>query len=83
MALRNKEAKILGHKMTSGEKSIIVYYSFIQLCDAVASKSVEVLGKELTSLQIQAFFIDTGMKEATKDQLLEPFDAGTTSQVKH
>lgn len=83
MALRNKEAKILGHKLTPGEKSIAVYYAFIQLCDAVSANSQAVLGGQFTSQQIQAFFVGTAIKEAEKDQLIEPFDTGTTSQVKH
>jgi len=56
--------------LSATDKSLIIYYAFIQLCDSVSVKSKEVLGVEKTSEDIQRFFAQTAIKELRKDGLL-------------
>lgn len=52
------------------EKSLIVYYAFVMLSDAVAAKAMLMIGKEFTSQEVQAFFAQMAIQELKRDKLL-------------
>lgn len=57
-------------KLGATEKSLICYYGFIMLADSVSLKSLEILGKSMTSREIQTFFAQQAMSELRKDGLM-------------
>lgn len=57
-------------KLGATEKALICYYAYIMLCDSVSTKSVELLGKQFTTEQIQAFFANEAIQELKRDKLL-------------
>lgn len=71
-AQRDKEAKLLGDNitLTPGEKALAVYYAFIMLCDSTSAKSQQMIGKQISSLEIQGRYIHEAIKELKKDGLL-------------
>lgn len=77
MKAQDEQIKKLGlQPLGPTEKSLILYYAFIMLCDSVSEKSKELLGKQLTSEQVQAFFAHKAIEELKNDGL---FKNGKTS----
>lgn len=52
------------------DKSLIVYYAFVMLCDSLQPKSLEIIGKHFTSRELQVFFAKMAIAELRKDGLL-------------
>ena len=71
VAAQENEFRVKFGKLGATEKALILYYAYIMVCDSVASKSVEVLGKEFKSTDIQAFFANEAIKELKKDGLMQ------------
>lgn len=59
-----------GDGMTASTKALITYYAFVMMCDSVSTKSKELLGAELSSQAVQAFFAHEAIKELRKDGLI-------------
>lgn len=59
-----------GRFLGPSEKSLITYYAYVMLCDSVAGKSTELIGKPFNSLEIQKFFAQCAITELRKDGLL-------------
>ncbi len=69
-AQARQAARILGDVLDPTDKALILYYAFIKLCDSVSTKAPQVLGIDLNSEQIQAFFCRKAVEELKKDGLL-------------
>lgn len=52
------------------EKALICYYAFVMLCDSVSTKSIEVIGKDVSSQEIQAMFVQEAIKALRNDKLI-------------
>lgn len=59
-----------GVSLSQSEKTLILQYAFIMLCDSVSTKSIEVMGRQYTSDQIQAYFCNQAIKELQNDELV-------------
>lgn len=57
-------------KLGPTDKAIITYYAYVMLCDSVATKSEELLGKRFTSAEVQRFFAKQAVIELQKDGML-------------
>lgn len=49
--------------LSNPDKAIMVQYGFLILCNAVAAKSLEILGKEMTTVDVQYAFINKALQE--------------------
>jgi hypothetical protein len=56
--------------LMNSHKRYVVTYAFLMLADAVALKSLEVLGKEFTTEEIQTFFVGKAIKELREEKKL-------------
>ena len=54
------------------DKTIVMFYAFCILCEAVAKKSVEMLGKSHSAHQIQIAFIQEAIKQARDNGFIGP-----------
>jgi hypothetical protein len=63
--------RVLGKKLDATDKALIVYYAYIALCDSVSAKSVEMLGKETSSVDIQRYFAQKAIYELRNDGLFQ------------
>jgi hypothetical protein len=57
-------------RLDATDKSLILYYAFIHLCDSVSTKAKELLGVDFNSEQIQSFFCKKAIEELRRDGLL-------------
>src|SRR6266704_2127192 len=53
--------------LNSTDKAMITYYAYVMLCDSVSTKSEELIGKRLTSAEVQRFFAKQAVIELQKD----------------
>jgi hypothetical protein len=58
-------------ELNATDKALVCYYAFIMLCDSVSTKSVETLGKQLSSAEVQRFFAKQAIDELKKDGLIK------------
>lgn len=58
-------------ELNSTDKSLIVYYGFVMLCDSCEAKSIELFGKHIASADIQRMFAHKAIEELKKDGLLD------------
>jgi hypothetical protein len=68
--LRGKLPSMGDLELNSTDKALICYYAFVMLSDSVSSKSEEILGKRMTSQEVQRFFARQAVIELQKDGLL-------------
>lgn len=60
-----------GEALTPSEKGLILYYSFIMLCDSVSTKSELIFGRKMESEDIQKFFAFKAVEELRNDGLMK------------
>jgi hypothetical protein len=68
--LRVKLPMIEMEGLDSTEKSLVMGYGFLILCDAVASKSMDIFGKQFSGREVQQFFAAKAIDELKKDGLI-------------
>ncbi len=70
IAQEEQMVRLFGSHLTNGKKWLICAYAYIFISDSVASFSQAIMGKELTSVEIQTFFAKMAAEELHKDGLL-------------
>lgn len=63
--------RLFGTILDHTERSLILYYAYIMLCDSVSTKAKEILGVDMQSEQIQAYFAKQAIEELQRDGLLK------------
>jgi hypothetical protein len=53
------------------DKSVIVYYAYVMLCDSVSANSEKIMGKFISSADIQRMFAKEGLDAARKDGIIK------------
>lgn len=62
--------RLLSLELDVADQALILYYSYMMLCDSVSAKSKEILGIELDTQQIQASFAKRAVQALQQEGLI-------------